>query len=80
MTPQPSSPNRPPVQRLLGCCVRVTTRTGRVHEYKALAASTIAAVMDALAMFGPCKVSACALYPNAWLDAGPDVAPARSAS
>jgi len=38
------------------CRVSVTTATGDRHHYYALSRSTCAAVMDALDIFGICKV------------------------
>jgi len=41
----------------IACQVKVTTLDGTKHSYYTFASSTCAAVMDALDIFGICKVS-----------------------
>jgi len=43
-------------QRVIPCRVNVTTATGDRHRYYTLSRSTCAAVMDALDVFGICKI------------------------
>jgi len=58
---QPATATRP--ARPIACRVNVTIADGSRHCYDALAPSTSTAAMNALTMFGICKVSVQAIQP-----------------